>query len=206
MLECTQQSIWLGEKWLLLCAVDVDRMPPHAQDLHGLVWWVHWMSPEHGSATSKAIVFAKPLGILRHYFLMWTLLFVRSPVKLWLLSEPLLQGRNHPLDLCGEGKKNLVFFSSTLLNSPVGALYLRLIKDTWAREKYATLHVLCDMGSFIRKWRPEEMVNLNAYTRFGEEWKGVGKCDRTKGCEVRAVNWGELGEAFILVFLSMLWA
>lgn len=36
------------------------------------------------------------------------------------------------------------------------------------------------------------MVSLNAYTRFGEEWKGVGKCDRTKGCEGRAVNWGEL--------------
>lgn len=30
---------------------------PHAQDLHGLVWGVHHMSPEYGSATSKRIVF-----------------------------------------------------------------------------------------------------------------------------------------------------
>lgn len=50
------------------------------------------------------------------------------------------------------------------------------------------------------------MVNLNAYARFDEEWSGVGKCDRTKGREVRAANWGKLSKVFILVFLSILWA
>lgn len=36
------------------------------------------------------------------------------------------------------------------------------------------------------------MINLNAYIRFGEERSSVGKCDRTKGREVRTANWGKL--------------
>lgn len=27
------------------------------------------------------------------------------------------------------------------------------------------------------------------YTMFNEEWKVIGKCDRTKGYEPRIVNW-----------------
>lgn len=38
------------------------------------------------------------------------------------------------------------------------------------------------MGAFLRKLRPEEMVNPeHLYIGFDEEWKVVEKCDRIKG-------------------------
>lgn len=40
-------------------------------------------------------------------------------------------------------------------------------------------------GTLIRKWRPEAIIKPELffffYARFDEEWKSVGKCDRTKG-------------------------
>lgn len=40
-----------------------------------------------------------------------------------------------------------------------------------------------------------EMVKLGYfYTRFDEEWKVMGKCNRTTGYELRVVNWGKLSK------------
>lgn len=46
-------------------------------------------------------------------------------------------------------------------------------KDGLRRERHTNFfhNVLCDMGALIRKWRPEEVVELeHIYTRCDEEW------------------------------------
>lgn len=53
------------------------------------------------------------------------------------------------------------------------------------------MEVLYDMRAFIRKWRPEGIFKVNFklhHTRFDEEWKVVGKCDRTKVYELKVVK------------------
>ena len=46
--------------------------------------------------------------------------------------------------------------------------------------------ILCDMGTFIKKERPEKTALPECYTRLDEEWKVV-RC-RTKGYELHVVN------------------
>lgn len=51
------------------------------------------------------------------------------------------------------------------------------------RNQQMYLHVV---EAFVWKWRPKEIINLECfYSRFEEEWKVVGKFDRTKGYKLR---------------------
>lgn len=46
---------------------------------------------------------------------------------------------------------------------------------------FYVIYISCDMGSFIRKYRPEEMVTAGCfYAQFDEEWTVMEKCDRAK--------------------------
>ena len=41
------------------------------------------------------------------------------------------------------------------------------------------------------------------YTKFDQEWKTVGNCNRKKKYEPRVVNWGELSKVYSFRFLSV---
>lgn len=46
--------------------------------------------------------------------------------------------------------------------------------------------------SLQKERRPEELVQLECfYARFDEEWKAIGKCDRTRraGYNLNVINW-----------------
>lgn len=45
------------------------------------------------------------------------------------------------------------------------------------------------------------MVKPECYTSIDEEWKVMGKCNRTKVCELSLVNWGLLRKAHSFRFL-----
>ena len=51
------------------------------------------------------------------------------------------------------------------------------------------------MGAFMKKWRLEVIKLEHSYARFDEDRKVVGKCDRTKGYELRIVNKGKLARS-----------
>ena len=54
------------------------------------------------------------------------------------------------------------------------------------------IEVLWDMGAFMRKGRLEEKVKPeHFYFRFDEAWKVMEKHQKTKGYELRVVNWGK---------------
>lgn len=162
-----------------------DVMPlPHAQDLHSLF----------GGFTSQALsraqpelsaLFSEAPGSSETTFPDAESLCMGSPLKLCLLSELLLRGGSHALHRGREGKKK-IYFSSALLGSPAGALQIRLTKDRWTREKCANVYVLCDMGTFLRKWRPEETVNW--MLQLG--WMRSGRVqDNVTG--QRGMSWGQ---------------
>ena len=102
---------------------------------------------------------------------------------------------------CRGGKKSLPLL---ILRSQAGALYTGLTKDKLTREKHKNLFSISFMWHrrIHKEWRPEEAVKPKYfYPRFDEDWKAVVKCDRTKGCEIKLVNWGKLSKAWSFGFL-----
>lgn len=103
--------------------------------------------------------------------------------------------------LVGERKKSLPLL---ILRSQAGALYTGLTKDKLTREKHKNLFSISFMWHrrIHKEWRPEEAVKPKYfYTRFDEDWEVVVKCDRTKGYEIKLVNWGEFSKAWSFGFL-----
>jgi len=62
-----------------------------------------------------------------------------------------------------------------------------LTVTTWISGPEPKPRVGCLTSCTPRSPRPECF-----YASFDEEWKVVAKCDRTKGSELRVVNWGNL--------------
>lgn len=49
------------------------------------------------------------------------------------------------------------------------------------RVKHTSLYVLCDIGTFLRKWRPKGVFKPEFFNaRFDEEWRTVEKCEEIK--------------------------
>lgn len=89
--------------------------------------------------------------------------------------------RKNKLDVAfvGEGK---------ILFSLLG-VHLDLCNKIQINLQIYLIQVLCDMGAFIRKWRPQKTVKLeHFYTRFGDKWIVIGKCNSTKEYKLRAAN------------------
>lgn len=57
------------------------------------------------------------------------------------------------------------------------------------------------MGAFIKKMKTERNIkHEHFYPKFDEEWKVMGKCIRTKTCELRAVNWEKVSKTCLCRF------
>ena len=70
----------------------------------------------------------------------------------------------------------------------------------WARPGIEPSSLWMLVG-FLTHWATMGTPNLSVFKLgLNEEWKVMGKCDRTKGCELRVGNWGN-SKACSLVFL-----